>query len=96
MGGHHVRSRFWLESGVALVSTLLFIGTVVVPDWAETLFGIDPDQSNGSFEWLVTVLVAGLALVFLLAAGREWGLSRRQRPDAVGSISPGGEGTPRG
>jgi hypothetical protein len=81
MAGRPTRARFWVESAVALVCALLFIGTLLVPDWAEILFRIDPDEGNGSVEWLVTVLVAATALVALVAAGLEWRARTRLAAD---------------
>lgn len=58
----------WLESGLGLLTGVLFLLTVVEPDWLEKI-GIDPDGGDGSVERLI---VAGLALVtialFSLAA----------------------------
>ena len=49
----------WLESGLGLLTGVLFLLTVVEPDWLETI-GIDPDGGDGLVERLI---VAGLALV---------------------------------
>ena len=67
-----VRTRFWIEAGLASVTTLLFLLTLVRRDWIEAAFGIDPDHYNGSLEWisvgaLLVVTVASAAL-----ARAEW------------------------
>ncbi len=49
------RTRLWPEVGVALLSAALFVATVVVPDWIEIVFGIDPDGGNGAVEILISV-----------------------------------------
>jgi hypothetical protein len=69
---NRLRRRFWLETSLALVSSSVFILTVVHRDWIESVFGIDPDQGNGTLEWLIvgTVLVVSLALFTL--ASHEW------------------------
>jgi hypothetical protein len=67
-----VRTRFWIEAGLASVTTLLFLLTLVRRDWIEAVFGIDPDHYSGSLEWisvgaLLVVTVASAAL-----ARAEW------------------------
>jgi hypothetical protein len=66
-----LRARFWLETGLALISGGLFALTLFWRDWLEAL-GFDPDNHNGSVEWLI---VAGLFVVcatFALTARVEW------------------------
>src|SRR5262249_61826523 len=55
-----LRLRFWLEAGLGVITTVLFVVTVVTPDWIEQVFGLDPDGGNGSVERLI---VGGLAAV---------------------------------
>jgi len=66
------RRRFWIEAGLSVLSGVLFVLTLVVPDWIEAVFRVDPDHSSGALEW---VIVAGLlvaTLAFSLLARREW------------------------
>jgi hypothetical protein len=75
-----VRSRFWLEAGLASLCGFLAILTLFWRDWIEALTGFSPDHHNGSFEWMI---VAGLFLVCVLvsfAARAEW---RRPKPAVV-------------
>lgn len=67
-----LRARFWIEGGMAVVTAVLFVVTLVQHDWIESLFGVDPDQYSGSLEWAIVgvLLVATVALIAL--AGREW------------------------
>jgi hypothetical protein len=58
--------RLWAEILLALVAAAFAIGTVIVKDWAELIFGIDPDSGNGTFEAAMTVVASAVAL--LLAA----------------------------
>jgi hypothetical protein len=46
--------------------------TVVVPDWIEAVFHVDPDGGIGALEW---VIVAGLGALAMVAG---W-LARRDR-----------------
>jgi hypothetical protein len=66
-----IRRRFWIEIVAAIACGLLAIVTVFWRDWIE-LSGWDPDNHNGSVEWL---LVAGLAVLSVVAgvlARSEW------------------------
>ena len=74
-----VRSRFWVEAGLASLCGFLAVLTLFWRDWIEGLTGFDPDHHNGSFEWMI---VAGLLLVcglLSLAARTE----RRRRPPSA-------------
>ncbi|GAB3061643.1 ABC transporter permease [Micromonospora schwarzwaldensis] len=55
------RARFWVELAAASLFGALFLVTLVRRDWLEA-FGIEPDNHDGTVEWL---LVAGL---FVLSA----------------------------
>jgi hypothetical protein len=67
-----IRTRFWLESAIALVAAVLAVATAIVPDWIETVFGVDPDGGNGVVEWGVTAAFAILAIAFVIAARLEY------------------------
>jgi hypothetical protein len=65
-------TRFWLESTIALVTAALAALTAVVPDWIETVLGVDPDGGNGVIEWGITAALAILTIVFVIAARLEY------------------------
>jgi len=67
-----LRWRFWAESALALIATLLAIATVVEPAWVEAVFGLDPDSSSGALEWGLVVIAAGVALGSAWLARVEW------------------------
>lgn len=69
---HGVRRRFWLECGLAGLSCLLAIGTILLPEWIEILFGVDPDHGNGILEVLITVVTVVASLAFVVASRLEW------------------------
>jgi hypothetical protein len=61
-----MKTRFWIETGLAGVSGLLCLLTLAWKDWIEEIFKVDPDNHSGSVEWL---LVAGLCALALLFGG---------------------------
>ena len=60
-----LRWHFWLETSMALVTSSLFVITLVQRDWIEIVFGVDPDSQSGALEWLVVgaLLVATITLL---------------------------------
>jgi hypothetical protein len=76
----NVRTLFWIETALASLCGFLAVLTIFSRDWIEALTGYDPDQHDGSLEWM---MVAGLALVCVLlslAARVEWRRSRATAP----------------
>jgi hypothetical protein len=67
-----LRRRFWPESGLGVITAVMFLVTLVRRDWIEAVIGVDPDQHSGSLEWLIVgaLLVATVALFAL--ARYEW------------------------
>src|SRR5215216_4998274 len=72
----HLRARFWFETALAALTVGLFLLTLVSRNWIEVVFGIEPDQSDGSLEWIIVgaLFVASVALIGLARA--EWQRSR--------------------
>jgi hypothetical protein len=66
-----VRARFWVESAVAALTGGLFLLTLFWHDWLEA-FGVDPDNHDGTVEWLIVAAMLALCLVFAVAARLEW------------------------
>ena len=56
----------------AAVLGFLALLTLVVPDWIEVVFKVDPDGGNGSLEWMIVAGCAVVALVFAFDARRSW------------------------
>ena len=75
-----LRPLFWLETGTAAITGILFVITLVWRDWIEIVFGVDPDKSNGSLEWLIVGALLALTLALFTLAGFEW---RRARTAAA-------------
>jgi hypothetical protein len=77
----HQRARFWFEAGLVAASLALWLATLLWPTWIELVFGIDPDQGDGSLERALTILFPLIAIGSALIAGHEW------RRRAAGSSS---------
>jgi hypothetical protein len=67
-----LRARFWIEGGMAMVTAMLFLVTLVQRDWIESLFGIDPDRYSGSLEWTIVGALLVVTVALFALAGREW------------------------
>jgi undecaprenyl pyrophosphate phosphatase UppP len=67
-----LRHRFWLESVLGSTTCILAVITLFWHDWIEIIFGVDPDQGNGSAEWLVVVILFIVTSVLVLGARLEW------------------------
>ena len=63
----NARIRYWIEVALAVIAAGLAVLTLISRDWIELLFGIDPDQGSGAFEWAIVValFVASLALAII-------------------------------
>lgn len=71
-----LRRRFWVETGVAVVTSILFVVTLLWKDWIELIFNIDPDQGNGSLEWVIVGFLLAVTIVLFALAGYEWRRTR--------------------
>jgi len=56
----------------------LAIGTLIVHDWAEILFDIEPDEGSGAFEVGVTLVIALVSIVFLVLTLADLSAGRKQ------------------
>jgi hypothetical protein len=73
-------SPFWLESILAFVAAFLAVLTLAWPQWNEEIFATDPDRGDGSFEWMLVVVLCLSASVFAALARREWCNASAQPP----------------
>ena len=71
------RSTFRREDSSASLVGLLATVTALRPDWIELLFGVDPDHSDGTFEWVIVGVLLCRTVALTSLARREW---RRARP----------------
>ena len=67
-----LRGRFWFETGLAIITGILFVVTLVWHNWAEIIFNIDPDQGSGLFEWTVVGALLVVTIALIVLARYEW------------------------
>ena len=67
-----LRRRFWLESVCGLVTGMLAAITLFWHDWIEAVFRIDPDNGDGSAEWLIVLALILVTVVLAVGARHEW------------------------
>lgn len=67
---------FWLETGMAVATAILFAITLVWRSWIEIVFNIDPDNRSGTLEWLIVGTLLMMTLVLFTMAGYEWRRAR--------------------
>jgi tetrahydromethanopterin S-methyltransferase subunit E len=71
-----LRRRFWFETGMAIVTGILFVITLVQRNWIEILFKVDPDSSSGVVEWLIVGVLFVVTLTLFALANYEWRKAR--------------------
>ena len=71
-----LRRRFWLETGIAIITGVLFVITLIRNDWIEIVFRIDPDNNNGTFEWLIVGALLLVTITLFILASYEWRRAR--------------------
>ena len=67
-----LRYRFWLESIFGSITGVVAVVTLFWHDWIEAVFGVNPDNGNGSAEWLIVLILLFLTVAFALGARLEW------------------------
>jgi hypothetical protein len=71
-----LRWHFWLETGVGIVTGILFVVTLLWRDWVEIIFKIDPDRGSGLLEWLIVGVLLVVTIVLFVLASYEWRRAR--------------------
>jgi hypothetical protein len=66
------KTRVALETALAVIFAAIFVATVFWPDWIELVFGADPDEGNGQFEWAIVAISGLLAVASIIVARIEW------------------------
>jgi hypothetical protein len=71
-----LRRCFWLETGIAIITGILFVITLIRNDWIEIVFRVDPDNNNGTFEWLIVGVLLLVTITLFILASCEWRRAR--------------------
>lgn len=69
MPSHAALAR--IASALAALAALAAAVTIIVPDWIEAVFGVDPDAHSSAAEWGITLLLAAVAVCLGLFARRH-------------------------
>ena len=67
-----LRRRFWLESICGSVTGMLAAITLFWHDWIQAVFRINPDNGDGSAEWLIVLILILVTVALAVGARREW------------------------
>ena len=67
-----LRRRLRIEVVLAVISTVLCILTLVIPQWIEELTGLEPDAGSGALEWVIAGVFLVAAVVAALLARRDY------------------------
>jgi len=71
-----MRRRFWLETAMAMITSMVFVITLVRNDWVEIAFGVDPDSNNGSLERVIVGVLVVVSITLFALASYEWRRAR--------------------
>ena len=71
-----LRRRFWLETGIAIITGVLYVITMIRNNWIEVVFRVDPDNNNGTFEWLIVGVLLLVTITLFILASYEWRRAR--------------------
>jgi hypothetical protein len=71
-----LRRRFWLETVMAIISGVLLVITLIRNNWIEIVFRVDPDNNNGTFEWLIVGALLLVTITLFILASYEWRRAR--------------------
>ena len=61
-----------MEFGLAALSTVSLVLTLVWGEWIELLTGLDPDNGSGSAEWMIVAVSGTAAISFAVLSRHEW------------------------
>ena len=78
-----IRFRFWLEIGMAVLTSVLSVVTLIWSHWVEMVFGVSLDGGNGMFELLLVVGLFIVTIILFVMARFEW----RKFQIATGDLS---------
>ncbi len=68
----HLKRRFKIDAGLALAFAALLILTLISHEWIEVLTGWDPDNGNGSVEWMLVGVLFLATITLSVRARSDW------------------------
>jgi hypothetical protein len=75
-----MNARRWFSGALAVISAALLMLTLIWPQWIEGIFGVEPDSGDGSFELMVVLGLAALAVASSAEVIVGWRRARLRRP----------------
>jgi hypothetical protein len=66
-----LRRRYWIELSLSSVCAVAALLTILIPNWLEVVFGVDPDEHGGAVEVVMTVWLFLATAAFIRAARLE-------------------------
>ena len=66
-----LRRRLRIEV-LAVISAVLCVLTLVLPEWIEELTGLEPDAGSGALEWIIAGAFLVAAVVSAVLARRDY------------------------
>ena len=67
-----VRTRFWIETALAALTTIVLLVTLAWRGWIEAIFGAGPDGGDGSLEWAIVGALLAVSVTLSVMARAEW------------------------
>ena len=67
-----LQRRLWLKTFIGAGTGVLSVVTPIWPDWIEAISGWDPDQHDGSAEWMIVTALLIVTVTMLAMVAREW------------------------
>ena len=67
-----LQRHLWLKTFIGAGTGVLSVVTPIWPDWIEAISGWDPDQHDGSAEWLIVTALLLVTVTMLAMVAREW------------------------
>jgi hypothetical protein len=67
-----LKQRFRIETALGILTSVLFLLTLVTREWIEALTGWDPDHGNGSLEWVIVAVLLVVSVALFMQARSDW------------------------
>ena len=64
--------RYRVEVVAGLITAILAVATLVMPDWIEAVFHVNPDGGNGAVEWGIVLVLGVMTAVLWSLAYVTW------------------------